>query len=236
VKALGGGIAIQHRMVYQGEDFLKRYGKEMTAEAPPIRRILAAGVPMGAGTDATRVASYNPWVSLAWLVTGSTLGGTILYPKENRVDRTTALRLWTEANAWFSREEGKKGAIRVGQLAEVAVVTADYMTVPDTEIRHLASVLTLVGGNVVYGEGPFATLASPLPPASPDWSPVNRYGGYHRPVRARAAGEAALAGAMIDQHNCTVHGQRPAFAWLAEIPAADQREFWSALGCGCWMG
>ena len=150
-------------MVYQGEDFLKRYGKEMTAEAPPIRRILAAGVPLGAGTDATRVASYNPWVSLGWLVTGSTLGGTILYPKENRVDRTTALRLWTEANAWFTREEGKKGAIRAGQLADVAVLTADYMTVPDTEIRHLASVLTLVGGNVVYGEGPFARSRRPCP-------------------------------------------------------------------------
>ena len=110
------------------------------------------------------------------------------------------------------------------------------MTIPETEIRHLASVLTLVGGNVVYGEGSFAKLAPPLPPASPDWSPVNRYGGYHRPGQPRAAGEAALAGAMIKQHNCTVHGQRPPFAWLAEIPAADQREFWGALGCGCWMG
>ncbi len=108
----------------------------MTAEAPPIRRILAAGVPLGAGTDATRVASYNPWVSLSWLVTGKTIGGMTLYPKANRVDRVTALRLWTEANTWFSREGGAKGAIKPGQLADLAVLSADYMTVPEDQIKE----------------------------------------------------------------------------------------------------
>ena len=92
VKALGGGIAVQHRMAYQGEDFAERYGKAATAEAPPLARILAAGVPLGAGTDATRVASYNPWVSLHWLVTGRTIGGLALYPPRNRLDRDAALR------------------------------------------------------------------------------------------------------------------------------------------------
>ena len=186
VKALGGGIAVQHRMAYQGEDFAKRYGKEMTAEAPPIKRILAAGVPLGAGTDATRVASYNPWVSLSWLVTGRTIGGTAIYPKENRLDRTTALRLWTEANTWFSNEEGKKGAIKAGQLADLAVLSADYMTVPEEQIRDITSVLTVVGGNVVYGDGSFGKLAPPLPPASPDWSPVSKFGGYYK--RSRKSG------------------------------------------------
>lgn len=163
VKALGGGIAVQHRMAYQGEDFAKRYGKEMTAEAPPVKRILTAGVPLGAGTDATRVASYNPWVSLYWLVTGRTLGGMAMYPRENRLDRVTALRLWTEANTWFSSEEGKKGAIKSGQLADLTVLSADYMTVPEDQIKGLASVLTIVGGKVVYGDGPFSKLAPPLP-------------------------------------------------------------------------
>src|SRR5262245_16830351 len=169
IKALGGGIAVQHRMAYQGEDFAKRYGKEMVAEAPPIKRILAGGVPLGAGTDATRVASYNPWVSLYWLVTGRTIGGLAIYPKENRLDRTTALRLWTEANTWFSSEEGKKGAIKAGQLADLAVLSADYMTIPEAQIKDLVSELTLLGGKVVYGGGPFSKLALPLPPASPDW-------------------------------------------------------------------
>jgi predicted amidohydrolase YtcJ len=230
VKALGGGIAVQHRMAYQGEDFVKRYGKEMTAEAPPVKRILAAGVPLGAGTDATRVASYNPWVSLSGLVTGRTLGGMAMYPKENRLDRTTALRLWTEANTWFSNEEGEKGAIKAGQLADLAVLTADYLTVPEDQIRSLASVLTIVGGNVVYGDGPFGKLAPPLPPASPSWSPVGTFGGYYRKSGAKpaAAKKQAIAGC------CAVHGN-DAHAWLADIPVSDYKAFWGAFGCSCWM-
>jgi predicted amidohydrolase YtcJ len=192
VKALGGGIAVQHRMAYQGEDFAKRYGKAMTAEAPPIRRMLAAGVPVGAGTDGTRVASYNPWIALSWLVTGKTVGGMAIYPKENRVDRVTALRLWTEANTWFSREEGTKGAIKRGQLADLAVVSADYLTVPEDQIKTLASVLTMVGGSIVHGDGPFRALAPPPPPASPDWSPVTRR-GHDAPRSSIGGGRAATA-------------------------------------------
>jgi len=235
VKALGGGIAVQHRMAYQGEDFAKRYGKEMTAEAPPIKRILAAGVPLGAGTDATRVASYNPWVSLYWLVTGRTLGGTVIYPKENRLDRTTALRLWTESNTWFSNEEGKKGAIKPGQLADLAVLSADYMTVPEIQIKDLTSVLTLVGGKVVYGDGGYGKLAPPLPPASPSWSPVNTYGGYYQRTR-KSGTETATKFAAVAASHCAVHGRQPQQAWFADIPAADQRAFWGSLGCSCWMG
>jgi predicted amidohydrolase YtcJ len=109
VAALGGGIAVQHRMAYQGEEFVARYGNKAAEATPPVARMLNAGVKVGAGTDATRVASYNPWVSLSWLVTGRTVGGLTLYPQANRLDREEALRLWTEANPGFSTEEGKKG-------------------------------------------------------------------------------------------------------------------------------
>ena len=235
VKALGGGIAVQHRMAYQGEDFAKRYGKEMTAEAPPIKRILAAGVPLGAGTDATRVASYNPWVSLYWLVTGKTIGGMAMYPKENRLDRTAALRLWTEANTWFSNEEGKKGAIKVGQLADVAVLSADFLAVPEDQIKDLVSVLTVVGGKVVYGDGPFSKLAPPLPPASPDWSPVRKFGGYHRRATKPGPDAAKKVSAATSVHDCAVHGLQNQQAWFADIPVSDQNAFWGALGCSCWM-
>jgi predicted amidohydrolase YtcJ len=237
-KALGGGIAVQHRMAYQGEDFAKRYGKEMTAEAPPIRRILAAGVPLGAGTDATRVASYNPWVSLYWLVTGRTLGGMAMYPKENRLDRTTALRLWTEANTWFSSEESKKGTIKPGQLADLAVLSADYMTVPEDQIKSLTSVFTVVGGNIVYGDGSFSKLASPLPPASPGWSPVSKFGGYYQRAENPGTDAARKVAAVTatSGRDCSVHGVQNQQAWFADIPVSDQNAFWGALGCSCWMG
>jgi predicted amidohydrolase YtcJ len=98
IAALGGGIAVQHRMAFQGEYFVERYGAKAAEATPPIKRMMEAGIPVGAGTDATRVASYNPWVSLSWLVTGRTVGGLSLYPVRNRLDRETALRLWTQAN------------------------------------------------------------------------------------------------------------------------------------------
>src|SRR6266567_4577332 len=113
IAALGGGIAVQHRMAYQGEYFVERYGYGAAEATPPIAKILQSGVKTSAGTDATRVASYNPWVSLAWLVTGRTVGGLKMYPERNCLDRETALRMWTEKVTWFSNEEGRKGRIEI---------------------------------------------------------------------------------------------------------------------------
>jgi predicted amidohydrolase YtcJ len=180
VKALGGGIAVQDRMAFQGEYFIDRYGKKAAEHSPPIRRMLAMGVPVGAGTDATRVASYNPFVSLYWLVTGKTVGGTPLYPEANRLDRTEALRRYTVGSAWFSGEENKKGSVEVGKLADLAVLSADYFSVTEEEIKRIESELTVVGGKVVYGAGEFERLAPPPLPVSPGWSPVGVYGGYHQ--------------------------------------------------------
>jgi predicted amidohydrolase YtcJ len=184
VASLGGGIAVQNRMAFQGEDFVQRYGGDMLAETPPLKRILAAGVPLGAGTDATRVASYNPWTSLHWLVTGKTVGGLAMYPRQNRLDRLTALRSWTEANTWFSNEQGSRGAIKVGQWADLAVLSADYFSVADEEIRNLTSVMTVLGGDVVHGDGPFRGLSPPLPPVSPDWSPA--FNGHQQQLQKAA--------------------------------------------------
>src|ERR1700693_3655423 len=134
IAALGGGIAVQHRMAYQGDAFVERYGAEAAEATPPIARMLEKGVKVSAGTDATRVASYNPWVSLAWLVTGKTVGGIRLYPQRNCIDRETALRMWTENVTWFSNEEGKKGRIQAGQFADLMVPDRDYFSCAEEEI------------------------------------------------------------------------------------------------------
>jgi predicted amidohydrolase YtcJ len=222
VKALGGGIAIQHRMAYQGEYFADRYGAKAAEATPPVRRMLDMGVPVGAGTDATRVASYNPWVALYWLVTGRTLGGLRLTAESARLDRTTALRLWTEGSAWFSTEDGKKGRIAAGQFADLAVLGADYFSVPEEEIKSIDSVLTMVGGRIVHGDREFADLAPTLPPAMPEWSPARTYGGYHQTPAATKATQ------------CSVHRHADA-AW-ASVPIGpeDANGFWAALGCGCF--
>jgi predicted amidohydrolase YtcJ len=232
IAALGGGIAVQHRMAYQGEYFVERYGAQAAESTPPISRMLERGVKVSAGTDATRVASYDPWVSLSWLVTGRTLGGLQLYPAHKTLDRETALRMWTENVGWFSNEEGKKGRIEAGQLADLVLLDRDYFEVPSEDIQSLSSVLTIVGGKVVYGIGPFEPLA-PIPPTPmPDWSPVRTFGGYHKSPLSPTAHLATRKGG---QHStCSVHGHRHAHAWMTTVPASDERSFWGALGCACW--
>ena len=177
-RALGGGVAIQHRMAYQGEYFIRRYGRAAASACPPLQALLSAGIPVGAGTDGTRVASYHPWTCLYWLVTGKTVGGTEVSAKENLLSRERALRLYTEGSAWFSGESNTKGRLAVGQLADLAVLSDDYFTCPDERIRSIESVLTVCGGNIVHAAEEFAALAPPLLAVSPSWSPVAAHGGY----------------------------------------------------------
>ncbi|WP_431637060.1 amidohydrolase [Dyella sp. KULCS107] len=231
IAALGGGIAVQHRMAYQGEYFVERYGAQAAEATPPVKRMLESGVPVGAGTDATRVASYNPWVSLSWLVTSKTVGGLALYPQRNRLDRETALRLWTEANTWFSSEQGKKGQIKVGQLADLALLSDDYFAVPESDIAHLRSVLTVLGGKVVHGEGDYTPLAPALPKPMPDWSPVATFGGYWRTPDAQLRQRAP---ACACDSACGVHGHAHLTPLQANVPAGDARGFWGVFGCSCW--
>ncbi|MBI5570440.1 MAG: amidohydrolase [Desulfomonile tiedjei] len=201
IKALGGGIAVQDRMAFQGEYFVNRYGERQAQRTPPVRRMLELGVPVGAGTDATRVSSYNPFLALYWLVTGKTVGGTALYPESNRLDRMEALRLYTVGSSWFSSEEGKKGSLVPGQLADLTVLSADYFSISEEQIKHLESVLTLVGGRIVFAASEFGRLGPPPLPVSPDWSPVKTYGGYagagvaKNPVRRQAHHHAQARGA-----------------------------------------
>jgi predicted amidohydrolase YtcJ len=231
IKALGGGIAIQHRMAFQGEYFVDRYGKDAARMTPPISKMLAAGLPVGAGTDATRVASYDPWVGLYWLTTGKTLGGMPLYGDNNVLDRETALRLWTQGSAWFSGEAEVKGILAPGQYADLAVLSADYMRVPPEEIRRIKSQLTMVGGRVVHGEDDFASLAPPLPPASPSWSPAGTF-----PSPGVRAAQVAHARSCHDActNGCSMHGHDHRIAWDNPIPVDDVRSFWGALGCSCF--
>ena len=232
VKALGGGIAIQDRMAFQGEYFVERYGAGAAEQTPPVRRMLTEGLPVGAGTDATRVSSYNPWYSLYWLVSGKTVGGTPLY--REGLPRDTALELYTHGSAWFSSEQGKKGMIKVGQLADCVALSADYFSIPEEDIKHLESVLTIVGGKVVYGAGEFKDLGPAPLPVMPDWSPVIRYPGHFRPIEPTKQGTPLPMRAHHCCGPCAVHGHNHDLARTSSIPAADFRDFWGAFGCSCF--
>lgn len=213
VARLGGGIAIQHRMAYQGEYFIERYGAAAAAKTPPIVDLLAMGLPVGAGTDATRVASYNPWICLYWLLTGRTVGGASMYARGDCLDRATALKLWTTANTWFSNEVGKKGAIVPGQLADVTVLSSDYFAVADERIPETTSVLTLLGGVPVWGDEEFAEFAPPMPPILPDWSPVRAFSGYSTGSFVPSSSGRSIARSMS---------------------GAASGAPWAGPGCMCW--
>ncbi|MEM9245670.1 MAG: amidohydrolase [Cyanobacteria bacterium P01_F01_bin.153] len=222
VKALGGGIAVQHRMAFQGEYFRDRYGPKMTANTPPIKKIMSMDVPVSGGTDGTRVASYNPWNGLYWLVSGKTIGGTPLYPNQNRLSRMEALKVYTSAAAWFSNEEGNKGSIAPGQLADLVVLSEDYFSVPEQKIKHLESVLTIVDGKPVYASAEFKALAPPPLPVSPNWSPVQ-------------AKSSSVSLAELRQSSSTLTTlQTKGTSQHQPLSAAGSlSHFWGGLSCAC---
>ncbi|MBM2654992.1 amidohydrolase [Burkholderia diffusa] len=231
IAALGGGVTVQHRMAFQGEYFIARYGAEAATRTPPIRAMLAAGLPVGAGTDATRIASYNPFVSLYWMVSGRTVGGTALYPERNRLSRMEALRRYTVGSAWFSNEDDRKGALVPGQYADFAVLTDDYFTIDEPRIKSLSSVLTVVDGKVVHADDEFAPLAPPPLPVSPAWSPVAEFGGAGGIGQRRPAASAqprAAAGDGPDAGFARGRGRR--FAQRLHVAAMEAVEQCEAFG------
>jgi len=169
-------------------------------------------------------------VALSWLVTGRTVGGLALYGDENLLEREQALRLWTQGSAWFSGDEAVKGTLKAGQLADFILLSADFLRVDDAQIADITSLLTVVGGRIVHADGDYAGLAPQLPPAMPDWSPVNRFGGYH--VGGAATG---LAAAHRHHHGvaCSTHGAHGHAARHA-APTDDLTAFWGAMGCSCF--
>ncbi|MBP0937460.1 amidohydrolase [Streptomyces sp. KCTC 0041BP] len=199
IAALGGAVSVQNRMSFQGAAFLDRYGAGATSHTPPVRAMLERGLTVAAGTDATRVSSYNPWVSLHWLVTGRTVGGTPLYPAENLIDRETALGLYTRGGARLTGEEDVKGTLREGCYGDLAILSQDYFTVPEAAIADIEAVLTVVGGRIVYASAEYEGLDEAVPPVSPAWSPVAHFGGYQA-AGARQADLMSEAVAESERH------------------------------------
>jgi len=158
MKALGVGWTVQDAMYFGGEQFQQQQGEQAARRAPPVVTGARIGVAIGAGTDAHRVASYNPFTALQWFLDGRTVGGLALRGAEETPDREMSLRLYTMGSAWFAHDENRRGSIEVGKLADLAVLSKDYLTVPVGEIASIESLLTMVGGTVVYAAGPFRAL------------------------------------------------------------------------------
>nr|WP_315250135.1 amidohydrolase [uncultured Duganella sp.] len=177
VKALGGGIAVQNRMYFQGELYWKQYGAQ-TRQMPPIKKMLEMKIPVGLGTDGTRVSSYGPWPSIYWAVSGKTAGGLQVWQQKDVLSRYQALKLMTQGSAWMSGEEKLKGTLAKGQYADVVILPQDYFSMDVEKIKNLESSLTIVNGKVVYAAPEYQQYAPAKLDVLPDWSPVKYYGGY----------------------------------------------------------
>jgi predicted amidohydrolase YtcJ len=158
MKALGVGWTVQDAMYFGGEAFVKQSGREAANRTPPVVTADRIGVHIGGGTDAHRVASYNPFTSLQWFLDGKTVSGLAMRGPQEIPTRQQALRFYTKGSAWFSHDDGQRGSLEVGKLADLAVLSKDYLTAPVAEIGDIESVLTMLGGKVVYAAGAFASL------------------------------------------------------------------------------
>jgi hypothetical protein len=220
LKSLGGSLGLQNRMSADGEAYVTKWGKESAEDAPAFGRIKQMGLPFALGTDGNRAASHNVWVGVQWLVTGKTQGGLRHQADRNLFEREEALRAYSSAGAWISNEEDRKGTLSAGKLADLAVLAEDYFTVPEHRISQMSSVLTVVGGKVVYGEGKYASLAPPAPKPAQEWLPVNRYPGFTKLTEADLHAQFASAAVSTD---------------AVPVVAATDGTQWT-LGCGCAEG
>ena len=179
VKKLGGGIALDDKMALNGDAFAKTYSREKALQTPRLRALANSGVPLALTSDGFRASCYNPWVGISWAVSGKSVSGSEILAKDNRLSREEALTLYTLGAAWFERQENEKGRIAPGNLADFALLSADYFTVPEDDITRISSVLTVVDGRVVFAVGKYSNLAPKLPEPLPEWSPIKYFGGYY---------------------------------------------------------
>ncbi len=163
MKALGVGWTMQDEMYNSGDQVVRQRGAEAARRMPPVMTAEKIGIVVNAGTDAHRVSTYNPFTVLQWLIDGKTASGNAIRGPEETPSRADALRFYTMGSAWVSHDEGKRGSLEVGKFADLAVLAQDYMTEPVQEIGENSSLLTMVGGKVVYAAGPYARFEDRAP-------------------------------------------------------------------------
>ncbi len=156
MKALGLIWGVQDGLYFGGERLQQEVGAEAAKAMPRISTAMKLGLTVAGGTDAHRVSSYNPFVALQWYLDGTTIGGTVARDAAEAPSRRQALEMYTRNSAFMANDDAWRGTLEPGKLADLAVLDADYMTAPVKQIGRIRSLLTMVGGDVVYAAPPFA--------------------------------------------------------------------------------
>jgi predicted amidohydrolase YtcJ len=163
MKALGLIWGVQDGLYFGGERLQHEVGADAARELPRIATAFKLGLTVAAGTDAHRVSSYNPFVALQWYLDGTTIGGVQTRGDAEAPSRRQALEMYTRNSAFAANDDDKRGTLEPGKFADLAVLSADYLTAPVKEIGKIKSVLTMVGGEVVYASQPFEKLGDEPP-------------------------------------------------------------------------
>jgi predicted amidohydrolase YtcJ len=158
MKALGVGWLIQDGLYFAAPSYIAERGEAVMRRSPPIVTARKLGIPVGGGTDANRVMIENPFVSLRWMLDGLTVDRIETRASDELPHREEALRIYTEGSAWFAHDENRRGRLTPGMLADLAVLSDDYFSVPVSDIAKIKSQLTIVGGQIVYASGSFSSL------------------------------------------------------------------------------
>jgi len=161
MQRLGLIWGVQDGLYFGGERLQQEVGVDAARQMPRIVTAMKLGLVVTGGTDAHRVSSYNPFVALQWYLDGTTIGGTRTRGDEETPSRRQALEMYTRNTAFAANDDGKRGTLEPGKFADLAVLSADYLTAPVKEVGKIRSLLTMVGGNVVYAAAPFASLETP---------------------------------------------------------------------------
>jgi predicted amidohydrolase YtcJ len=158
MQALGLIWGVQDGLYFGGERLQHDVGVESARAMPRIATALRLGLTVAGGTDAHRVSSYNPFVSLQWYLDGTTIGGVQTRDQAEAPSRQQALQMYTRSPAFMAHDDDKRGTLEPGKYADLAVLSTDYMTAPVNDIGKTRALLTMIGGKVVYAAGPFAEL------------------------------------------------------------------------------
>jgi predicted amidohydrolase YtcJ len=155
MKKLGICYSVQMGPYFEGLQLLKANSAAVAERATPTKIALEEGLMVVGGTDSTRIGEYNPWRAIEYHVTGRAIGGSVQRRPEYALTRQQALRLYTSSVAWVTFDEGERGTIEPGHLADLAVLDQPYLTMSADRIHTLQSVMTMVGGEVVFAGAGF---------------------------------------------------------------------------------
>lgn len=156
-KKLGVAFDVQPAWLYFDGPALKDvFGPERMKHFLPLRSLIDAGLVVGGGSDHMirfdpRLSTnpYDPFFEMWMAITRKMTDGNVLNP-EQRISRLEALKMWTWNNAYLEFSEKEMGSIEPGKLADMVVISKNFATCPEDEIKDIEALQTIVGGRVIY--------------------------------------------------------------------------------------